>query len=401
MIERNYSSIRLEVTSKCNIHCLYCHNSEFMNKTDDLRPSEVLELIRNLKAVFPIKKILLTGGEPLLHPGIVEIVQLIRDLGIKPDMVTNGKLLTDELADELIAAGLKRFRLSIDGFAEHAMYRKGSSADDLWTMAGNLVKKGNVNVCVHTVCSPHNVDTLYEIYQKVLQTGVHRWRVFDIGYKGGVLENKDQMGLEVYYDKYFDAAKRIVEDFVRSGRYKDTDIEISNLFKTEILGYQAEDYDDADLDEVLEERLLDSPCDYISHQLTIRSNGQATFCQYYHHAIYDFAKHGLNVSEAVAHANPVLENDSSLERIRPCNECKYVLLCNSGCRARAEYLTGNALGADPVGCFMIPRMIREIAPVLPGETQRILTNLIVDKGKEPIYTQRDLEVFLKDGGFLF
>ena len=55
---RKYSSIRLEVTSHCNLQCEYCHNSEYSNRNDDMSTEEILKLIRNLKQQYPINKII-------------------------------------------------------------------------------------------------------------------------------------------------------------------------------------------------------------------------------------------------------------------------------------------------------------------------------------------------------
>lgn len=153
-MKRNYSSLRLEITSQCNLKCLYCHNNDYSNKEDDMTTEEIITLVKNIKNVFPINKVLLTGGEPLLNKDIVYIVEAITSLGIKPDLVTNGKLLTKELANDLINAGLKRIRLSIDGFEEHSLFRLGSDYNQLWDMANWLVRRGDVNVCIHTVVSP-------------------------------------------------------------------------------------------------------------------------------------------------------------------------------------------------------------------------------------------------------
>ena len=98
---RNYSSIRLEVTSQCNLKCEYCHNSEYSNRKDDMTTEEILQLIRNIKQRYPINKILLTGGEPLVNKDICRIIEQISKLGIKADLVSNGTLLTADLVRKL------------------------------------------------------------------------------------------------------------------------------------------------------------------------------------------------------------------------------------------------------------------------------------------------------------
>ena len=103
---RNYSSIRLEVTSKCNLQCEYCHNSEYSNRKDDMTTEEILQLIRDIKRRYPINKILLTGGETLVNKDIFKIIEQISMLGIKADLVSNGTSLTEKIVRQLERSGL-------------------------------------------------------------------------------------------------------------------------------------------------------------------------------------------------------------------------------------------------------------------------------------------------------
>jgi len=153
IMERNYSSIRLEVTSHCNLKCEYCHNSEYSNRKDDMTTGEIMQLIRNIKEKYPINKILLTGGEPLVNHDICDIIKLITDLGIKPDMVTNGTLLTTKVVKELEESGLKRIRLSIDEIGEKSSLRSTVNPNELWKTAEMIRQASGIEVCIHTVWS--------------------------------------------------------------------------------------------------------------------------------------------------------------------------------------------------------------------------------------------------------
>lgn len=94
-MKRNYTSIRLEITSKCNLNCEYCHNSLYNNSKDDMNTEDIINLVKNLDKRHKIKKVLLTGGEPLLNKDVCQIISTFTDMGIKLDMVTNGTLITE------------------------------------------------------------------------------------------------------------------------------------------------------------------------------------------------------------------------------------------------------------------------------------------------------------------
>lgn len=400
MLERNYTSLRLEITSRCNINCVYCHNSEYSNKNDDLTTKEIILLISNMKQKYPINKILITGGKPLINPDIVEIVRHVTSLGIKADLVTNGKLLTKEKILELHDAGLGRIRLSIDGLEEHKLFRKGSDPDELWNLAQFTAEKKLMDVCIHTVCSSHNVKTLFEVYKKVLEVGANRWRVFDIGYKGAIFTNKNLIDFKSYYVDFFNASKKIIKDYIDNNRESILDIEINNIFRTDFLKMNYNDFKDIKIVQAVEERLKISPCDYISHQSTVRSNGIATFCQFHHRTIFDFRKYNFDIDKAIMNSNKPIENELIMEDLY-CKDCRYCLVCNSGCRARAEILTGDIKDADPVCCFLHPLVHKEIMPILPLKVQQIYEKLCNYDGMPPKYTANDLEILLKEHDFIF
>ena len=66
-----------------------------------------------------------------------------------------------------------------------------------------ISKESDIEVCIHTVCSPDNVDNLYDVYLKTLEVGARRWRVFDLGYQGGITQNKEKFFLNNQLQKQF------------------------------------------------------------------------------------------------------------------------------------------------------------------------------------------------------
>jgi len=288
-MKRDYTSIRLEVTSHCNLKCEYCHNAQYSNQKDDLTTAEILMLIRNLKERYDIKKVLLTGGEPLTKTDICTIIYEISRMGIKADMVTNGTLITEEKLKELETAGLKRIRISIDEVDTRTDVRGDSNPNELWEKARMVVEKTNIELCVHTVCSPYNIKKLFDVYKKVLEIGAARWRVFDLGFQGDFVDKKQNFNLESYYYDLIQSTRKILQDYLANNRKDVLEMEINNIFRTAFLDMREEDYIEFDLTKELNSRLNFSPCDYIaSHQLSIRSNGIATLCQYFHNPIFDY-----------------------------------------------------------------------------------------------------------------
>jgi len=397
--QKNYSSIRLEVTSRCNLQCEYCHNSEYNNRTDDMTTGELMDLIRNIKEQYPINKILFTGGEPLLQKDICKLIELTTGLGIKADIITNGTLLTAQFIKKLESAGLKRMRISVDEIGEKSGLRTTVNPNTIWKNAKMVTDISDIEVCIHTVCSPTNVDELYEVYLKTLEIGAKRWRVFDIGYQGGITENKGKFNLHSYYNGLIESTKKILSHYIQNDLKDVLDIEINNVFRTAMLNVKYEE-GKINLEQALKQKEDASPCDYVSnHQLSIRSNGEATLCQYFHNCIFDFKKAKFNVKEAICNQKEVIENELLMKDLSYCMKCKYCLVCNSGCRSKAMFLTGDILDADPSLCYLVPKIHNELIPLLPEETQKAYNSFINQNGMEPKYSEEILEAFLHSRGY--
>lgn len=113
---RHHDNLRISVTDRCNIRCVYCmpESVEFLPKAQILCFEELVRLAQ-VAASLGVTKIRLTGGEPLVRSSLATLIQHlaaipgIRDIGL----TTNGILLADQ-AQALKHAGLKRLNISLD-----------------------------------------------------------------------------------------------------------------------------------------------------------------------------------------------------------------------------------------------------------------------------------------------
>ncbi|HEA47158.1 MAG TPA: GTP 3',8-cyclase MoaA [bacterium] len=114
---RKISYLRVSVTDRCNLRCIYCMPSEGikpLRHEDILRFEEVKEIVR-YGIDWGIDKVRITGGEPLVRKGVVYLVEMLANLKGVSDlsMTTNGILLKD-YARDLKNAGLQRINISLD-----------------------------------------------------------------------------------------------------------------------------------------------------------------------------------------------------------------------------------------------------------------------------------------------
>ena len=114
---RTIDYLRLSVTDLCNYRCRYCMPPEGVEKRPhgDILSIEELSEIAAAAAACGVKKIRLTGGEPLVRRGLIELVRQLRAIpGVEElCLTTNGSLLP-RLARPLREAGLDRLNISLD-----------------------------------------------------------------------------------------------------------------------------------------------------------------------------------------------------------------------------------------------------------------------------------------------
>src|SRR5260221_5175081 len=106
---------------RCNLSCNYCN--EFDDFSPPVKVEEMYKRIDKL-ASFGISIITFSGGEPLLHPQLDDLIRRVRGNGIIACMITNGYLLTAERIQRLNAAGLDHMQISIDNVKPDAVSMK-------------------------------------------------------------------------------------------------------------------------------------------------------------------------------------------------------------------------------------------------------------------------------------
>lgn len=106
-------SVVFAVTYRCQCHCVHCSVGDYPVSNNELSTQEITELIDAIDAWGPIK-VTFFGGEPLLHPDIVELVAHASARGIRTALDTNGIALTEEKLSALKRAGIGNINISID-----------------------------------------------------------------------------------------------------------------------------------------------------------------------------------------------------------------------------------------------------------------------------------------------
>jgi cyclic pyranopterin phosphate synthase len=110
--------LRISVTDRCNFRCVYCMPAEgvrWLPREQILSFSEIADVVRAAVEVHGIRRFKLTGGEPTVRHGLVDLVRTLRRIdGIDDLSLTTNGMRLEDLADPLYQAGLDRITVSID-----------------------------------------------------------------------------------------------------------------------------------------------------------------------------------------------------------------------------------------------------------------------------------------------
>jgi pyruvate-formate lyase-activating enzyme len=152
----------LEPTKACNLYCEGCYsrNDPSSHKSMD----EVRADLRVFAQNRTMDSVSIAGGDPLVHPEIVEIVRIVREeFGLKPVLNTNALALTPELIRSLKDAGLYGFTFHIDSSQNRPKWKKAGELDlaDLRLHYARMVADvGGLSVAFNCTIFPHNLQDI-------------------------------------------------------------------------------------------------------------------------------------------------------------------------------------------------------------------------------------------------
>ncbi len=112
---RTIKSLRMSITDRCNLNCIYCHNEGSMGTTGEMSVETISNIV-HVAAGFGVNRLKISGGEPLLRKDLEDILASLPPLK-DVSMTTNGVLLKGR-AQSLKDAGLNRVNISLDSLNE-------------------------------------------------------------------------------------------------------------------------------------------------------------------------------------------------------------------------------------------------------------------------------------------
>ncbi|MCX7748520.1 MAG: radical SAM protein [Clostridia bacterium] len=165
-----------EITMGCNMRCKHCGSSCEDALEGELTTEEALKLCKDLSKLG-FQWITISGGEPTTRKDWHLIAKGLSDNGIIPNMITNGWLMNEEIAQKAKDAGINTIAFSVDGLRDtHDYIRRDGSYDKIMLAIDILVKKG-INCAAITTVNNKNINELREMRKVFVEKGVGNWQL--------------------------------------------------------------------------------------------------------------------------------------------------------------------------------------------------------------------------------
>lgn len=365
------SDVLIEVTGRCNLYCKHCFNSKYNSEeyyAENMTKEELLSLIDVLDQMN-VRRIQLSGGEPLTREDLSEIIEAIDTHKMFLDVISTNGTLIDE---DNIRYFSERFGengalyISLDGISRETY--EGLRGEDTFNRimhAMDLLTQHGCRVFINTMAYKYNLDELESMYDWIsARPNIIGWRIGLPKVLGRYEENHKH--LEVSFDKVILIFKRILSKWIsENGRVR---LELSDFFRTDSLDVGFETHS-----------LEDHPCKYALTNATIKSNGDVVYCaslgDYPDAQFGNIRENGLKACwDSEKH---LAFRQLKIKDIPECIDCRYLRICGGGCRSNALLSYGSIYRADPRACIAMNMLEHEIVPLL-SEMQRTMVMDMID-----------------------
>jgi radical SAM protein with 4Fe4S-binding SPASM domain len=360
------------ITRTCNLRCVHCYSdSNAMQYPGELTWEQMQNVVKDL-AAYQIPSLLLSGGEPLIHPRFFDLVDTASEAGLKLTISTNGTLITPEKAARLKAANVAYVGISLDGIGEiHDQFRRKEGAFDAAVRGFKNCHEVDQKTGLRLTLTRHNVENIGQILDFIEDQEIQRVCFYHLvpagrGSELQVLESKAARGA-------IDTLISRVEAWHQQGVEREV-LTVTQPADGAYLLVRMENENHPNLAEA--RRLLEWNGGGANSSgrgiANIDTQGNVHPDQFWQDVILGNVKQ-MPFSKIWEGGNPasaeMLTSIRSIGRLSsqerqvrmsgPCADCKWFEICGGGFRTRAAFANnGDLWGSDP-GCYLTRPEISE------------------------------------------
>ena len=314
-------------TNACNMYCDHCYRDAGCKAEEELSTAEAKTLLEQIaRANFKI--MIFSGGEPLMRPDIVELVEYASSLGLRPVFGTNGTLISLDMAKRLKAAGAMGMGISLDSMdkEKHDKFRKFPGAWDGAVQGMRNCREAGLPFQIHTTVMEWNNHELEALTDFAVAEGAVAHHFFFLVPTGRA---KTIEAESLRAEAYEETLTRIMK------KQQQVDIELKPTCAPQFLRIAAQ---------MGVKTRFRRGCLAGTAYCIISPRGKVQPCAYLNMELGDVRQTPF---DEIWKNSPVLNKLRTMEYSGDCGSCQYKRACG-GCRARAAfYHEGDYMAEEP------------------------------------------------------
>lgn len=341
------------VTRRCNLKCLHCYAHATATGPDqELTLEQGLALLRDLQG-FGVPVVLFSGGEPLLHPHILTLLESTVSLGMRAVLSTNGTLITRELARTLKTFGLSYVGISLDGLATvHDRFRGQPGAFAAALAGVRHCQEAGIKVGLRFTINRYNYQEIPAIFDLIEAEEIPRVCFYHLVYAGRGSRLREAALTHAETRQVVDLIIDRTADLFARGKPKEV-LTVDNHADGPYIYLRLRREGNPRAAEVLELLRMNEGNNSGRGIGCVSWDGEVHADQFWRH--YSFG----NVKERPFSAiwtdlsNPLMAKLKDKKRYVKgrCARCRWLDICGGNFRVRAEALTGDLWAPDP-DCYL-------------------------------------------------
>ena len=229
-------NVSFEITHACNLHCKHCYSNAGRKRENELSLKEIKAVITQL-FYTGVLNVMITGGEPLLHPELFDVIHYIRSMPMSCILFTNGTLITKDVVKRLKALGVLSVNISLDGACAgtHDTFRGLPGSFEKTVAAIKMLKKAGIPVRCNISIHKNNMDELIDLITLVNQLHVDNYYMWPISYSGRIKKSDSLVAPEDFIKvlknlkKYEESKKDIKKEFPYNPEMKNCGVGTTEL----------------------------------------------------------------------------------------------------------------------------------------------------------------------------
>lgn len=177
--------LELLITNRCNLRCRHCYVGDPHHH--DLPFEKIKKALEEFEEIQGLR-LLISGGEPLLHPNFWAINEILRNYEFRSVLLSNGTLVTEEVAKRL---KVHEVQLSLDGMRKGHEILRGEGTFDKVVRAIDVLKDANIKVSIASMIHRGNLDEFNELSDFIQSKEIKEWNVDVPSIAGRFEDNED------------------------------------------------------------------------------------------------------------------------------------------------------------------------------------------------------------------